>query len=55
MILDKYWPNSFAFSVSETSHELFLLRKGAGVESVFKIFFFAFQREELCVVRFWIY
>ena len=54
-VLDKCSPKRFALSVSEITHELSSLRKGDGVERVFNIFFVAFQREELCVDKFWMY
>lgn len=54
-ILDKCSPNRFPLSVWQITYKLSSLRRGEEIEQVFKMFFVAFQREELCIDKFWIY
>lgn len=51
-ILDKCSPNRFVLSVSEITHELSSLRRGEGIEQVFKMFFVVFQTESYALVNF---
>lgn len=44
-VWDRFWPNRFAFSMSEFTHELSSLRRGEEVETVLRIFL-SFSRDK---------